>query len=422
MQSGDPPRDDRPDPIGRFGAAGWRWLASPVVLQAILALLLVATLLAGVLPQTTPQAGADEARWRLEARARWGRAFDVAEALGVHDVYDSLPYRLLLAALGITAAVRLVGLWAPRWSLPPRHGLSTRRINEPAQAEGDASLARALDAEGLRLVPLGAQDGLRYSAIADRPARREYSLQTLAELSGEFRQAGVKMAVELLPRSCIGNRLAELECFVARLGDDVCGVCLDVNHGMDQYTRLPQWVETLGKNLITLHLSDYDGIDEKHWMPGKGVIDWTAFMAALGRIDYRGPFNFEVSVPGETPRELRARRRYRRQARIRSRPVAYRNAQNRPGTRRRQNALAEMLRRTRQKRGVGRQINPLHPEALQIFEGPGIAHGDAPHARQHTRRHSPEARIRERAKAMRPHEHPAPQRLRHPRQPQVVER
>jgi hypothetical protein len=172
MQSGDPPRDDRPDPIGRFGAAGWRWLASPVVLQAILALLLVATLLAGVLPQTTPQAGADEARWRLEARARWGRAFDVAEALGVHDVYDSLPYRLLLAALGITAAVRLVGLWAPRWSLPPRHGLSTRRINEPAQAEGDASLARALDAEGLRLVPLGAQDGLRYSAIADRPARR----------------------------------------------------------------------------------------------------------------------------------------------------------------------------------------------------------------------------------------------------------
>ncbi len=137
---------------------------------------------------------------------------------------------------------------------------------------------------------------------ADRPARLECSLQTLSGLSGEFRQAGVKMAVELLPRSCIGNSLDELERFVARLGDDVCGVCLDVNHGMDQYARLPQWVEALGKNLVTLHLSDYDGIDEKHWMPGKGVIDWAAFMAALGRIGYNGPFNFEVSVPGDSPR------------------------------------------------------------------------------------------------------------------------
>ncbi|NLE54404.1 MAG: sugar phosphate isomerase/epimerase [Lentisphaerae bacterium] len=139
-------------------------------------------------------------------------------------------------------------------------------------------------------------------SAADRPARLECSLQTLAELSAEFRQAGVKMAIELLPRSCIGNCLVELERFVERLGNDVCGVCLDVNHGMDQYAHLHQWVKALGKNLITLHLSDYDGIDEKHWLPGKGVIDWPAFMAALRGIGYRGPFNFEVSVPGESPR------------------------------------------------------------------------------------------------------------------------
>jgi len=139
-------------------------------------------------------------------------------------------------------------------------------------------------------------------STADRPARLEYSLKTLAELSSEFRQAGVKMAIELLPRSCIGNCLVELERFIDRLGKDVCGVCLDVNHGMDQYPLLPQWVKTLGKNLITLHLSDYDGIDEKHWLPGKGVIDWPAFMTALRTIDYSGPFNFEVSVPGDSPR------------------------------------------------------------------------------------------------------------------------
>ncbi|NMA46798.1 MAG: sugar phosphate isomerase/epimerase [Lentisphaerae bacterium] len=136
----------------------------------------------------------------------------------------------------------------------------------------------------------------------ERPARLDWSLKTLAELSGEFRRAGVKIAIELLPRTCLGNCLGELERFIKELGDDVCGVCLDVNHGMDQYALLPQWVKALGKNLITLHLSDYDGIDEKHWLPGAGVIDWPAFMAALRSIDYRGPFNFEVSVPGESPR------------------------------------------------------------------------------------------------------------------------
>lgn len=135
----------------------------------------------------------------------------------------------------------------------------------------------------------------------DRPKRLATSLRTLAELSGEFRQAKVKMAVELLPRSCIGNGLVELERFVDRLGNDVCGVCLDVNHGMDQYRLLPQWVKALGKNLLTLHLSDYDGVDEKHWLPGQGVIDWPAFMAALRQIGYCGPFNFESAAPGNSP-------------------------------------------------------------------------------------------------------------------------
>ncbi|HOG50736.1 MAG TPA: sugar phosphate isomerase/epimerase family protein [Lentisphaeria bacterium] len=166
-----------------------------------------------------------------------------------------------------------------------------------------ASLRQALaDARFFRAPMVVIHASSEPISAEDRPARLECSLQTLAELSDEFRQADVKMAIELLPRTCLGNCLAELEFFVKHLGSDVCGVCLDVNHGMDQYALLPQWVKALDKNLITLHLSDYDGVDEKHWLPGKGIIDWQAFIAALRSIDYRGPFNFEVSVPGDTPR------------------------------------------------------------------------------------------------------------------------
>jgi len=171
MQSGDLPHDARPGPRGRIGAEVWRWLASPHVLRAILALLLVAALLAGLLPQTT-QPGVDEARWRLEARARWGRAFDVAEALGLHDVYGAFPFRLLLAALGLVSLVRLAGLWAPRWSLPPRHGLVAQRLAPEQGVEGTGDPAGTTGVEGLRFVPLGEWDGLHYAAVVDSPSRR----------------------------------------------------------------------------------------------------------------------------------------------------------------------------------------------------------------------------------------------------------
>jgi hypothetical protein len=42
---------------------------------------------------------------------------------------------------------------------------------------------------------------------------------------------------------------------------------------MDRYRDLAHTVRQLGDSLSTLHLSDYDGIDEKHELPGKGVLD-----------------------------------------------------------------------------------------------------------------------------------------------------
>jgi len=53
---------------------------------------------------------------------------------------------------------------------------------------------------------------------------------------------------------------------------------------------------TLKEKLFTLHISDYDGVDERHWLPGQGVIDWRAFVAALKDINYTGPFNYEIKI------------------------------------------------------------------------------------------------------------------------------
>ena len=76
-----------------------------------------------------------------------------------------------------------------------------------------------------------------------------------------------------------------------------------MNHLMDGFSTLPNAVRTLGGRLTTLHLSDYDGVDEKHWLPGRGVIGWPSFIAALRDIGYTGPFNYECQTEGETAGE-----------------------------------------------------------------------------------------------------------------------
>jgi sugar phosphate isomerase/epimerase len=112
------------------------------------------------------------------------------------------------------------------------------------------------------------------------------------ELAQAADQASVRLAVELLPRSCLGHSTDELERLLDGLADHV-GVCLDVNH-LPHATLLPQVVADLGQRILTLHLSDFDNTDERHWLPGQGMVDWRALCADLRAVGYQGPWLYEV--------------------------------------------------------------------------------------------------------------------------------
>jgi sugar phosphate isomerase/epimerase len=51
----------------------------------------------------------------------------------------------------------------------------------------------------------------------------------------------------------------------------------------------------LGDRLLTLHISDNDGIDERHWLPGQGIINWPGFIRALESSNYAGAFVYETT-------------------------------------------------------------------------------------------------------------------------------
>jgi sugar phosphate isomerase/epimerase len=116
------------------------------------------------------------------------------------------------------------------------------------------------------------------------------SLRQLAEISAE---AGVTLAVECLPRTCLGNCADEIEFLVGDLPE--IGICCDVNHLFKESPE--QFIERLGSRIVTTHISDNDGIDEKHWYPGDGVIQWKSVLGALVQAGYAGAFMYEVRNP-----------------------------------------------------------------------------------------------------------------------------
>ena len=86
----------------------------------------------------------------------------------------------------------------------------------------------------------------------------------------------------------------------ARIGAQLCiiapypevKICFDTNHLLSE--DLLHFVEACGDRIATVHVSDYDMVDERHWLPGKGRIDWPALYGALMKAGYKGVFMYEL--------------------------------------------------------------------------------------------------------------------------------
>jgi len=124
-----------------------------------------------------------------------------------------------------------------------------------------------------------------------------YSNKRLADLQTSMKelQAYTKtpLAVENMPRTGMLNTSAELMYFAEQMGK--VDYCIDVNHFLRETPD--EAIENIGKYTITLHISDHDYADEKHWLPGKGKIDWQKVIAALEKANYQGVWNYELVNP-----------------------------------------------------------------------------------------------------------------------------
>lgn len=177
---------------------------------------------------------------------------------------------------------------------------TTRKANVARLINYIKALSRVFKPERMVLHPSGEPnpvDGAREENI-------QAAIRSIAELGPACKEAGTVLCVENLPRTCLGNTPEEL----LRLVEPTPGVkiCFDTNHYLTGTAE--HFIRTAGHLIATVHVSDYDFTDEKHWLPGLGKLNWGELLLLLEEAGYDGVLMSEsdrnLSGPA-TPAETR---------------------------------------------------------------------------------------------------------------------
>ena len=130
---------------------------------------------------------------------------------------------------------------------------------------------------------------------SERQEKMKRSMESLDILAEIAHKEGAIIAVEDLPRTCLGHDAEEIAMLIS--ANHKLRVCFDTNHlTVDNNIR---FIEKLGDKIVTIHVSDYDFIDERHWLPGEGKINWQEFYNKFNTIDYKGLWLYEISLSSE---------------------------------------------------------------------------------------------------------------------------
>lgn len=130
--------------------------------------------------------------------------------------------------------------------------------------------------------------------------RMEYAHRSVSELVKVAEDTGIRIALENLPSHRVPYRpletTQELRAFMADFPAKHVGICLDVGHCLISGYDPADQARIAGERLYALHLQDGDGQGDRHWVPGKGIIDWPSMGSALSDIGFDGAWTIEVGV------------------------------------------------------------------------------------------------------------------------------
>ncbi len=129
-----------------------------------------------------------------------------------------------------------------------------------------------------------------------RMNRLEYAKESLNELAEFANETNSVILCENLPRTCLGRDSDEIIELIS--ANNKLKVCFDTNHLLDEY--FSDFIKNVGSKIESVHISDYDYLNERHWLPGEGRIDWNRLYNDLLKAGYNGPWLYEISFEAPT--------------------------------------------------------------------------------------------------------------------------
>ena len=128
-----------------------------------------------------------------------------------------------------------------------------------------------------------------------REDRMLYTMESFNELAEIAARYGGTICVEDLPRSCLGRDSSEILRILSV--NDKLRACFDTNHLLKE--SIPEFIRNVGNKIVTLHVSDYDFKNERHWLPGEGDVNWAELYEELMKTGYSGMWLYEVGLNPE---------------------------------------------------------------------------------------------------------------------------
>jgi endonuclease/exonuclease/phosphatase family metal-dependent hydrolase/sugar phosphate isomerase/epimerase len=135
--------------------------------------------------------------------------------------------------------------------------------------------------------------------LNERELRMQQCVKTIKSLNKKVRKIGAYIIIENLlgpnvlrsptVERPLGRTVDEMIKLMSMMPEDVYAI-VDMNH----IKNPEKLINSLGRRLKSVHISDGTGEKECHMLPGRGYNNWTKIFQALYNVDYTGPFLYEI--------------------------------------------------------------------------------------------------------------------------------
>ena len=156
---------------------------------------------------------------------------------------------------------------------------------------------------GAKIIIVHPKQHLHYHDYIDE--LREMNIHFYKSLIPYCEKFGIKVAVENMWRNELGsNNIIESTCsrcdtfcdYVDEINSPWIVACLDIGHVPLVGESITNIIHALGDRLQALHVHDNEFVTDMHTLPFTSKIDFEKVCKALGEIDYKGDFTYEIGA------------------------------------------------------------------------------------------------------------------------------